>query len=265
MTNEHDPTNEHPLEFLPELALGVLADDDAPGIREHLAGCLSCQAEYEIMAEAARILPYAVEDIEPAPELREGLMQRITTEPRPLRAGPAAPAWQRFAQIAAAAAVLLAAGAFAGSKLWGGDNSDLEAENERSGAFVQAIAQGNARRNTAESGETKAMVVHVPGRTSAFAWVEGMPSLPSGKAYQAWFIDGGGARPSTVFSAANGGVWLESPADVASFNAIGITIEDDEGVDSPSQNPFMVVPLNSTAASPQSFTIEDWFALNPRD
>lgn len=254
---------EHPIEFLPELALGVLAEDDAPGIREHLANCPSCQAEYEVMAEAARILPYAVEEVEPAPELRDGLMQRIATEPRVMRARPSRPAWQRYAQIAAAAAVFLVLGAFAGSMLWGADDGDLKDENARSGAFVQAIAQGNARRDTAESGDSRAMVVYVPGHTSAFVWVEGMPALPSGKAYQAWFIDGAAPRPSTVFSARSGGVWLESPSDVAGFSAIGLTVEDEDGARTPSQDPFMEVKLRPTAAS-QPFSLGDWFVLTSR-
>lgn len=268
MTDQQIPADEHPLEFLPELALGVLPEDEAPRIREHLAGCPSCQAEYAIMSEAARMLPFAVDEIEPAPELREGLMQRIASEPRVMRPRSAGasvrPTWQRFASIAAAAAVLVVSGAVAGALLWGGNDEDLEAENERQGAFVQAVAQGNARRDTAEAGATKAMVVHVPGQKSAFAWLEGMPELPSGKAYQAWFIADGAATPSNVFSAGSGGVWLESPGDVASFAAIALTIEDEDGADSPSQAPFMVVEFNRAAAlTPVS--LQEWFALSLRD
>lgn len=259
--------DEHPLDFLPELALGVLSDEEAPAVREHLAVCPACQAEYAIMSQAARMLPFAAEEIEPAPELRQGLMQRISTEPRPMRppaGAPVRPAWHRFASIAAAAALLVAFGAFAGARLWPAHDDDLQAENERSGAFVQAIAQGNARRDTAETGASKAMVVYVPGHTSAFAWLEGMPALPSGKAYQAWFIADGPPEPSTVFSASRGGVWLQSPEDVAHFAAIGLTIEDEDGADAPSQAPFMVVELNRSAAS-TPFSLEDWFALSLRD
>jgi hypothetical protein len=267
LTDQTIPESEHPLDFLPELALGVLAEDEAPAIREHLAGCPSCQAEYATMSQAARMLPFAAEETEPNPKLREGLMQRIASEPRLMRprSGTTAwPAWQRFASIAAAAAVLVVAGAFAGAQLWGGNDEDLEAENERSGAFVQAIAQGNARRDTAESGASKAMVVYVPGHTSAFAWLEGMPALPSGKAYQAWFIADGAPRPSTVFSQPSGGVWLESPEDVAKFGSIGLTIEDEDGANAPSQAPFMVVELNRSAAS-KPFSLQDWFALSLPD
>ena len=249
---------EHPLEYLPELALGVLAEEEAPGIREHLAACAGCQAEYEVMAEAARLLPYAVKGVEPSDGVREGLMERIAHEPREFRPRVIRPAWQRFTAMAAAAAVLLVVGGFAGGVLVGGDDGGLERENERQGSLVRAVAEGIARRDTAESGAMKASVVYAPGTDSAFALLEGLPALPSGKAYQAWFIEGGAPKPSNVFGAA-GGVWLESPGDVGSFAAMALTIEDKDGADVPSQAPFLVVNLNTSAGKP--FTISDWLAL----
>jgi anti-sigma-K factor RskA len=250
---------EHPLEYLPELALGVLAEDEAPGIRAHLESCESCRAEYEIMAEAARLLPYAVEEVEPAPSVKAGLMERIASEPRPLGARIVRPAWQRFTAIAAAAAVLVAVGGLAGAMLFGVSDGDLEDENGRQGALVRAVAEGNARRDTFEDGAMRANVVYAPGADSAFALLAGMPELPSGKAYQAWFIADGAPRPSNVFSSVEDGVWLESPGSVTGFAAMALTIEDEEGADAPSQAPFMVVELNATAGT---FSLEDWFALS---
>ena len=84
---------EHPLEYLPELALGVLAEEDAPAIRAHLAECATCRAEYETMSQAARLLPYVVEDMEPSASVRDGLMERIASEPRLLRRQNRWPAW----------------------------------------------------------------------------------------------------------------------------------------------------------------------------
>jgi hypothetical protein len=249
---------EHPVEFLPELALGVLPEGEAPGIRAHLEGCESCRAEYEIMTEAARLLPYAVEEAEPAPSVKTGLMDRIASEPRMLRPRVIRPAWQRFTAIAAAAALLIAVGGFAGALMFRGDNSSLETENGRQGALVLALAEGNARRDTYEEGAMRASVVYAAGTESAFALLEGLPALPSGKAYQAWFIADGAPKPSNTFGGPGKGVWLESPGDVTGFAAMALTIEDKGGVDAPSQAPFMVVDLNAAAGS---FSLKDWFAL----
>jgi hypothetical protein len=253
---------EHPVEFLPELALGVLAEDDAPGIREHIASCESCRAEYEVMVRAARLLPYAVEEVEPATEVREGLMERIAAEPRLLRARGVRPSWQRFTAIAAGVAVLLAAGGVAGALLWrGNDNAGLEDEVGHQRELVQAVAQGTAARDTAEQGGTKATLVYAPGTDSAFAWLEGMPPLPEGKAYQAWFIAADAPKPSNVFSSTSGGVWLDSPGSVRDFSAFALTIEDKDGATAPSQQPFVVVALNTAAAQLHPFTMDDWLAM----
>ena len=253
---------EHPLEFLPELALGVLPEAEAPGIRAHLSTCDSCRAEYEIMAEAARLLPYAVQEVEPGPSLKAGLMDRIASEPRVLRPKVMRPAWQRFTAIAAAAALLIAIGGALGVFAFAGDNSSLEAENGREGALVRALAEGDARRDTFEDGQLRASVVYAPGTTAAFALLEGLPPLPSGKEYQAWFIADGAPRPSNTFARAANGVWLASPGDVTGFAAMALTIEDKGGAKAPSQAPFMVVGLDATAGS---FSLQDWFAMRPGD
>jgi hypothetical protein len=184
-------------------------------------------------------------------------MERIAAGPRQLRPRPAPPAWQRFAAIAAAVVVMLALGGIAGMLVANGGDG-LEDENARQGALVRAVAQGNARRDTFEDGALRASVVYAPGQESAFALLEGMPPLPAGKAYQAWFIEGGAARPSNVFQESRDGVWLESPGDVAAFAAMAFTIEDEEGAEAPSQAPFMVVELGTSAGT---FSLEDWFAM----
>jgi hypothetical protein len=184
-------------------------------------------------------------------------MERIAEEPRVLRPRVIRPAWQRFTAIAAAAAVLVILGGVVGAFLSSGDDS-LEEENARQGALVRAVAEGNARRDTFSDGGLNANVVYAPGQRSAFALLKGLPALPAGKAYQAWFIEGGAPRPSNVFSSFDDGVWLESPGDVANFAAMALTIEDKAGAEQPSQAPFMVVELGSTAGS---FDLSDWFAL----
>ncbi len=251
---------DHPVDYLPELALGVLAEEDAPGIRAHLESCESCRAEYAVMTEAARLLPYAVEEMEPSADVKSGLMDRIAAEPRVLRPRAVRPAWQRFTAIAAAAALLIAVGGFAGALLFARDDSGLKEEHGRQGALVRALAEGNARRDTFEDGSLRASVVYAAGTESAFALLEGLPTLPSGKEYQAWFIAGGAAQPSNTFDSVERGVWLEAPGDVTGFAAMALTIEEEGGVEASSQAPILVVDLNASAGS---FSLKDWFALNP--
>jgi len=254
---------EHPVDFLPELALGVLGDEESAALREHLAGCEACTAEFEVMSKAARLLPYAGDEAEPRPEMREGLMERIASEPVVLRAKPARPAWQRLSAIAAALVLLFGAGAVVGVAVSGSD--DLKEETERQQTLVRAVAEGDARRETAEDGDTRAVLVYAPDAESAFAMLEGLPALGDGKAYQAWFIADGPPLPSDVFTSAEEGVWLTSPEEVASFAAFALTIEDEDGADAPTQEPFLVMALGQSASARQPFTMREWLALTMRD
>lgn len=255
---------EHPVDYLPELALGVLQEDLAPAIREHVAACESCQAEFTLMTGAAKLLPFAVREAEPPAAQRSALMDRIASEPRVLRpVRKARPAWQWFGAVAAAAAIFLAAGGIIGASLFGATDGALTKERDDQRALVQAVAQGTASRQTAEQNGTKATLVFAPGTDSAFAWLEGLPELPEGKAYQAWFIGDSTPRPSNVFASAGKGVWVDSPASVDSFAAFALTIEDDNGAQAPTREPFVVVSLNAAARMP--ITWEEWIAMTLRD
>lgn len=255
---------EHPVDFLPELALGVLPDDEAPAIREHLAACESCQAEFALMSEAASLLPLAVQEVEPRAGQRDALMERIASEPVVLRSRQRPrPLWQWAGAVAAAAAVFLFVGGVIGAGLFGKSDGAVTAERDNQRTLVQAVAQGTAFRDTAEQNGTKATLVFAPGADSAFAWLEGLPELPKGKAYQAWFIGDSKPLPSNVFEKAGSGVWVDSPANVDTFAAFALTIEDDGGVQAPTQQPFVVVSLKAAARVP--VTWEEWLAMTMQD
>ena len=101
---------EHPVDYLPELVLGVLPEDEAAPIRAHLETCESCSEEFALMSDATRLLPFAVQDAQPPAEQRGALMERIASEPRVLRPRTQRrPTWQWFGAAAAAAAAALAA------------------------------------------------------------------------------------------------------------------------------------------------------------
>ncbi|MDZ7727947.1 MAG: anti-sigma factor [Dehalococcoidia bacterium] len=89
-----------------------------------------------------------------------------------------------------------------------------------------------------------------PASPATFALVEGLPSLPEGKAYQAWFTpDGETFEPSDVFRESRGGVWLSASQDMGQYAAAAFTIEDEDGAEAPTQDPFVVIPFGATAAA----------------
>jgi anti-sigma factor RsiW len=248
---------EHPVDYLPELALGVLPDGDAVTVRDHLAGCETCAAEFEEMSRVTALLPLAVEEHEPSAALKANLMDRIATEPTVLRSREPAtrrsmPAsFRRYALVATAAAVvLLIAGGLGGFLLRGGSSSgdELRAETDRQQELLQAVAQGQAETSEASVNGVRASVVRSPSSDWAYAVVDGMPALPSGKAYQAWFTrDGTQFEPSDLFSVSQGGVWLHANGPLSGYTALAFTVEDDAGAAAPTQAPFALVPLQKAA------------------
>lgn len=236
---------EHPLDLLAELALGVLSEDEAADVRSHLANCAGCTAELAQMERVALLLPLAVDDIVPEPSVKVGLLDRIAAEPRPIRVLPSSrPRWQWVMAAAAAAAVLLVSGGVVGASLFGGSTSD--GESERQASLVQAFAQGTASSSHGEQGGASVTLVRALGHRDAFVWVENLPVLPAGKAYQAWFIRDGKAEPSTVFRGGSGGVWVKAGDPIDRFASMALTIEDNGGVQKPSGAPFVAVELQKS-------------------
>jgi anti-sigma factor RsiW len=246
LTEPHD----HPLEFLPELALGVLADADTAAVRAHLGGCPSCSAEFEEMRRVAALLPFAAEDVAPSPALKEGLFERISHEPRRLEPRGVVLRWPRRIAAAAVAAILFAAAGIGGFVAGGSGGSDatLRRDAARSGRLVEAAARGTLAMDHGQAGETRVSFVRAPGASEGFAWLEGMPALPPGKAYQAWFTrDLKSFEPSVVFASSGAGVWLPASGKIEGYAAMGLTIEDAAGAAAPTQAPFVTVELKTAA------------------
>jgi predicted anti-sigma-YlaC factor YlaD len=240
----------HPVDYLPELALGALSEDEAAPIREHIGGCESCSRDFAEMRRVALVLPLAALDASPSPAVKDGLVERIAREPRPIdmTLERHRPRWW-LAAVAAGIATLVVAGGVVGYLLnGGGDDSALSGQVSRQGRLVEAFAQGNASTTKATSGGMQLTFLRAPGAAEGFAWVQGMPALPAGKAYQAWFSkDGKTFLPSTVFTTESGGVWIDAGADLNDFAAMAFTIEDKAGAQRPSEAPFAVVDLKTSA------------------
>jgi predicted anti-sigma-YlaC factor YlaD len=241
---------EHPLEFLPELALGVLPAIDAAAVVAHISTCESCRAEHDEMARVTAMLPLATADLTPSQAVKAGLMERISREPRatvPLRRQP----W-RWSGAAASAAALLAVGTLAGFVIGqsrSGSNEDqLQAQIRRQSSLVQAAAKGTMLTSEATNGGAWAAVVRAPGATWGYVWVDGLPTLPTGKVYQAWFTrDGKAFEPSATFTFSEGGVWVWADSQIDSYAGLGLTIEDAAGGKTPSEDPFVKVAFGGSS------------------
>ncbi len=231
---------EHPLDYLPELALGVLPETDAAPVRSHLASCDSCAAEYAEMTRVAGFLPLATLHAEPSPTVKAGLMQRIAHEPRQIRPAVRVRWWLA---VAAAAAILLGSGLAAGLVIGRSQNDEANlraqveaarAETKRETLLAAAAARGTLQSSDARDGSAWAAFVRAPGASWGYAWVNGLPPLGSGQSYQAWFSkDGETYEPSAAFGVNSGGVWLWADSSIDTYTELALTVENSVGDSAP--------------------------------
>ncbi len=201
------------------------------------------------MVRAARLLPFAIEDREPSPETKSSVMERIAAEPRRLgvvRPSTVRPRWQWFS-AAAAAVLLLVVAAASGWALGEDGNDGLGQQLVRQQSVVNAAADDTLRTIPAEGpGGARATLLSVPGSPDAFVRMSNAPGLTAGKRYQAWYIRGETPEPGEVF-ADSSGIWLHTDrGNIEDYNAVGFTIEDEDGAQVPSQTPFVTVPTTLT-------------------
>ena len=251
MIDREEPLN--PRDLLAEYALGVLSEPEAASVRTLLAADSDARDEYQEMLRAVHLLPLVAQEQSPGSHVRDGLMARIASEPRKVRSlRPVAPRpIRRLSLLLAgtAAALVLVAGSFgflAGSQ--GGAEGTLKGQLLRQSGLVESAALGTLLVSRVESSGQRMALAYAQGSSDAFVHVSGLAAPPPGKAFQAWFTrDGKVFEPAEVFSVRDGGVWLQANAPLNEYAAAGFTIEDEAGAKTPSQAPFMTLPLATAA------------------
>lgn len=234
----------HPIEFLPELALGVLGGAEAQAIREHLQSCSACREEFAELERVAGLLPLAAEAPAPGPGLREALLRRARDERR-RRPHIAPPRWTLGL---AAGLLLLAAGSLLGwlaaPRSPAGEASDLA----RRDALLAAAARGDTiRAGVSAPGGISASVLVDPVGGLAIAVLDGLPQAPEGRTYQGWLLEGQEARPAGLLPG-DGSLFLAPGGDFRRFTAFALTLEAAGGVPAPTGAPLIVVPFALTAS-----------------
>lgn len=227
-------------------ALDALPEDEQREFEEHLAQCEACQREVtELQATASR-LGGAVEET-PPPGLRNDVLLAIdeTRQERPeptVVQMPRRSGWTRWlAAPAAAVVVILVVGLGVALNNVNGRVDELEA---RSGAVTDVLTADSVEIREIVVDRTTARVVAAPSRGEAAFFASGMDRAPDEQTYQLWLMADGEATPAGLFQPdENGEVIAVMTGDVASADAIGVTVEPASGSPQPTSDPIMVVEL----------------------
>ncbi len=225
VNDEHNPL----LELLPAYALDALDADELGVIERHLPACPDCQTELASFAAAVDMLPLAAPSVEPAPDLKQRLLSRVSIEaasaPRITAVRPSL--WSQIAQLFAGrpwqpAAVLVIIGVIiAGFWLWRQANTP--------------IAEFALTSTEAAPDAVGTLIVERDGRTGTLA-VTGLPPLPADQQYQLWLIKDEERTNGGVFSVddqGDGRLQVSAPVSLAEYAAFGVTIEPAGGSPAP--------------------------------
>jgi anti-sigma factor RsiW len=209
-------------------ALDALDELDEQQYELHLRGCDQCRVSLAELSEAAASLAFAIDAPAPPTDLRERILERAREE-RP-NVVPLRPrrTFTYLSGVVAAAAAIVAVGV----GIWAASlSSDLDRERA-----VSELLSDPDSRVVALSGATGRVVVAEDG--DATLVLSGLDEAPSGRAYAIWVIEGQTARPAGLFRSEGERDVVDVERPVPRGAIVAMTIEDEEGVPQPTQNPF---------------------------
>jgi anti-sigma-K factor RskA len=223
----------HILDVLPALALGSLDSDEAGRAQAHLSSCLICRRELASLESVAAQLASALPPVEPPPDLRNRLMDRIHTprpQPRPVQKVPVGSWWGRLLPAWGVASLLLILALAAINLLLWQRFNQMDFFTTPGGLrAVPLIPTGAASRATGY------VLVSADGEDGALI-VDGLPSLAEGQEYQLWLLREGEKISGAVFSTdehSYGGTRIRAPRSLLEYSAAEITIEPEGGSSQP--------------------------------
>jgi predicted anti-sigma-YlaC factor YlaD len=256
-------------EFL-DLAAGVALDAGEPGdirvVEEHAGACPECRARLDQFRSTAAALGAIVPQTDPPPVVRERLFDAVRREPKPFAA--VRRLWPRAgrrpklsaAWLVAAASLVLAVASLAWVAVLQLQISDLRTQtlvaSERAGRFdrVTSVLASDqlavkplqpAVATVASSG----YVFLDPISGTGMLMCHDLPPVPQGHAYQVWFVRGNDRVSGGMLwpdPRGDGYAMIRVPADLQSFESIGLTDEPGSGSAWPTTPKVIGTPLKES-------------------
>jgi Anti-sigma-K factor rskA len=212
----------------------------------HLSRCQSCAGEVRGFREVGTALAFAAA-AEPPPQLRERVLAaaartrqlapEVKTHARPRRSRAWVP-WVPWLSGAVATASIVVAVLFGLAQAHTEQElSQVRAENQAISVLLSA-PQAKLLTRTVSSGGM-ATVVLAADRHELAVIMNGLPALPTGRAYQLWLIGktkivSAGLLPPSGQALASG---------VVKGDELGLTVEPAKGSAQPTTKPILALPL----------------------
>ena len=234
-------------ELLPAFALGALTHIEEATVAAHLTECAECRSTLAEYREAVALLAYALPPSTPPPALKQRVLQHIAPAPvQPRRPGLGerlSTLWPRLAPVWGAISLLTLL-----ILVWG--ILSLQSRLQAQQAELQRLAQTQSvllylnqdgwrsvpLKGTEVAASALGVLYFEPQGAEGALLVSGLSPLPPGKAYQLWLIHNGQRDNGGVFTVNNegmGALFIHAPAPMATYQAVGVTIEPISGSHGP--------------------------------
>jgi anti-sigma-K factor RskA len=227
----------HIVELIPEYVLNSLDREQRLLVDRHVSTCESCKAELRAYSEVIGELPYAVSLVEPPPELKRQIMQKIRSGNQLRREDPALSVWQKilnFSKVISpawtVASLLLIVVLGAGNLIM---MNQLRDSDQAQGATNLSVINLNGTGSTPDA--IGLIVLSKDGEHGTLI-VDRLPPLDEAHQYQLWLIRDGERTSGGMLSVSRdgyGSLWVGTSAPLNSFNSFGITIEPFGGSPAP--------------------------------
>lgn len=233
------------VDLIPAYALNSLDSAEAEFVDRHLADCASCREELTAYQAVVDMLPLAVPDAEPSPQLKDRLMAKAKETPaasvvqgeasvsardrEPLQPRLVAviqnllkgPRWQPVALLFVIALVV--------SNIW------LWRQVTGSGSGSSSWRRVTLTGSEAAPEARGIIYISSDGRHGTLV-VDGLPQLSQEQQYQLWLIQDGQRASGAVFSVNEDGyrgLQIEAAQPLREFEAFGVTVEPAGGSPGP--------------------------------
>lgn len=243
----------------PQLSGYALGERDPATLRllqEHVRGCGVCQQALAADQHIAALLPLSAPDAQPAPDLRDRVIEAVDAAAQELAAPARRPrsgwraGWRRpLLWRGLAVASLLAL--LSWNLLLQRDLRAQQTLQQQHAALVALLQDGTVERRALPAGErapgARGTLLAARDEQAAALTVEGMPALPADRVYQLWLVRQGQRISGGTFTVDADGsavLVLRPPLPISAYDAAGITVEPRGGSAGPTSPRVIGGPLS---------------------
>ncbi len=254
-------TCEEFMDLAAAVALDAADEEDERRVEEHATSCPTCREWLDELRVAAAGLGTLVPQLEPPPVVRTRVFEAVRREPRPLafarRLLPRRPRLSA-AWLVAAASFVVAIASLGWVAVLQVQITDLRNQsvvaNERDARIDRVVSVLGSDRlavkplqPVAGTLATTGYVFLDPKSGTGMLMCHDLPPVEQGHAYQVWFVRGNDRVSGGMLwpdRSGDGYTIIQLPADVQSFDSIGLTDEPGNGSAWPTTPRVLGAPIH---------------------